>query len=75
MMIACINPNERGIHIDESLIEEADEKYNQYTIDELEDSLKNKSFENYSIEENVPQISLLDMKTITETLKNRIVNV
>jgi hypothetical protein len=75
MYIACINPNEHGVHIDESLIEEADKIYNDMTIEELKQAFSSKSMETLSIEENVPETSLVDVKNIVEILKNRTVTI
>lgn len=75
MKIACINPNETGVHIDEDLIESADEEYNTHTIEELEEILLTKNFSNLSVGNNIPEISLPDLKSITGILKERVVNI
>jgi hypothetical protein len=74
MYIACINPNEHGVHINEALIEEADKVYNDMTIEELKQAFASKSMETLSIEENVPETSLVDVKNIVEILSKRIIN-
>ena len=75
MYIACINPNEHGVHIDENFIEEADRTYNDMTIEELKQAFNSKSMQTLSIEENVPETSLVDVKNIIEVLKNRTVTI
>lgn len=73
MKIACINPNPHGVHIDEALIEKADEEYDEYTTNELLEVIKTKNLEPLSVSEEVTQLSIPEIKNITELLKNRIV--
>ena len=75
MWICCKNPNEEGIHIDEELIEEDDLLYNDHSINELKEVLKNKSFEKLSAMEYTPETSLKDIKEIIGLLENRVVNI
>lgn len=75
MKIACLNPNQRGVHIDESLIEQADKEYNDYTIEELQNIVKNKDFSSLSVQENVPLLSLPDLKDIVHVLQNKVVKI
>jgi len=75
MMIVGINPNERGIHIDEGFYSNLDENYHNYSIDELQEAFKNKSFEPISVSTEVTELSLKEVVNITEVLKNRIVEV
>lgn len=75
MKIACINPNMHGVHINEDLIEKADEEYNEFTIDELEQAVASKDFSSLCIEEEVPVINLVELKDITEQLRNRVVSI
>lgn len=75
MKIACLNPNPHGVHIDESLIEQADNEYNDYTIEQLEEAVKTKSFENLSVQDNVPSVSLPDLKQIISVLQQKVVNI
>lgn len=73
MKIACLNPNPIGVHIDEELIECADEAYNEYTLEQLEEALKNRDFSELCIQEKIPVINLADLTSITEQLKQRVV--
>ena len=75
MMIVGINPNERGVHIDEGFYSNLDENYHKYSIDELQEAFKNKSFEPISVSTEVTELSLKEVVNITEVLKNRIVEV
>lgn len=75
MKIACLNPNEIGVHIDYELIKQADEEYNDYTIEQLQEIVKTKSFENVSVGENLPLLNLQDIKDIAEILKQKIVKI
>lgn len=75
MYIACINPNKHGVHIDESLIEEADRIYNDMTVEQLKEAFASKSLETLSIDdEHVPETSLKDVQNIVQILSNRVVN-
>ena len=75
MMIVGINPNERGVHIDEGFYSNLDENYHNYSIDELQEAFKNKSFEPISVSTEVTELSLKEVVNITDILKNRIVEV
>lgn len=77
MKIACINPNGRGIHVKDELIEEADKEYNEYSINELYEIVKNDSFRNIIPDSIAPKITveMVDLKKIAEMLKNKVVNI
>lgn len=75
MKIACINPNEHGVHIDYELIKEADEQYDEYTIEELQNVISQKTLAPLSIEEEITELSIPEVQNITELLKNRIVTI
>jgi len=75
MKIACLNPNDYGVHIDESLIEQADNEYNEYTIQELEQIAKSKNFSSLSVSGNNPLVNSLDLENITLLLKNKTVKI
>jgi|694.fasta_scaffold00478_49 hypothetical protein len=75
MYIACINPNEQGVHIDEKLLEEADRVYSDMGIEELKEAWKNKSLDTFSIEDEVPETSLKDVQNIITILQNRIITI
>lgn len=63
---------------DEENIEEHlvyfDEIYHNESIEELELALKNKNFDVLNVQEESPIINLIDLKQITQSLKNKIVN-
>lgn len=75
MKIACLNPNEIGIHIDESLIEEADEQYNEYTLEELQQVISQKTLKPLSVEEEVTNLSIPEVVNIKDLLSKRVVNI
>lgn len=75
MKIACINPNEHGVHIDYELIKEADEQYDEYTIEELQKVISQKTLAPLSIQEEITELSIPEVQNITELLKNRIVTI
>lgn len=75
MMIVGINPNERGVHIDDAFYSNLDENYHNYSIDELQEAFKNKSFEPISVSTEVTELPFKEVLNITEVLKNRIVKV
>lgn len=75
MKIACINPNEHGVHIQEELIEKADEEYDEFVMEELLQAVANKTVVNLSVEEEVTQLSIPEIKNVTELLRNRIVTI
>lgn len=72
MFIACINDKPHGVHWDEDAISAFDEEYHDLTIEQLEEALENKSFADFSVEGNLPDVSLSDIKTITEMLQDRV---
>lgn len=75
MMVAGINPNERGVHISEDFYADIDGNYHNYSLEELEYSLKNKSLESTSVSTAMSEVSLKDIESISNMLKNRIVNI
>ena len=75
MMIVGINPNERGIHIDEGFYSNLDENYHNQSIDELQKSLKNKSFEPISVSTEVTELSIKEVVNVTDILRNRVVEI
>jgi len=75
MKIACINPNEQGVHIDESLIEEADEQYDEYTLEELQQVISQKTLKPLSVEEEVTNLSIPEVVNIKELLSKRVVTI
>lgn len=75
MMIVGINPNERGIHIDEGFYSNLDENYHNQSIDELQEALKNKSFEPISISTEVTELTIKEVANVTDILRNRVVEI
>lgn len=75
MKIACINPNSYGVHIEDEFIEKADEEYNEYTLEELKEAISTKCVENLSVQDEITELSIPEVKNISEILKSRIVKV
>lgn len=75
MFIACINDKPHGVHFDEEALTSFDEEYNNITIDELEQAIKNKSFSPASVEDKVSPITFVDLQNIKEMLNKRKVNI
>lgn len=73
MFIACINDKPHGIHFDEKTIAAFDEEYNNFTINELEEALRDKSFSVASVESYISPIKFTDIQTIKDLLKQRVV--
>lgn len=75
MFIVCVNNKPHGVHYDEGNLDLFDDEYNKFTIGELEQSIANKSFEAISIKENIPEVTIKDIKTISEILKQKLIKV
>lgn len=75
MMIVGINPNERGVHISEDFYADLDDNYHNYSLEELEHALQNKSVEATSVSTAMSEVSLKDVEVISNLLKNRIVTI
>jgi hypothetical protein len=75
MFVACVNDKPIGTHFDESALSAFDSEYHDFTLFELEEAAKTKSFEKLSVQETVPAVSLVDLNTIKEMLKERIKDV
>ncbi len=72
MFVACVNDKPQGVHFDESALSAFDSEYHDLTLSELEEAAKSKSFDTLSIQDNVPAISLADLNTIRNMLKDRV---
>ena len=72
MFICCINDKEYGEHFEETEVTSFDEEYNNLTVTELEESIRNKSFSAVSIQDEVANLTPIDMECVKEILKNRI---
>jgi hypothetical protein len=72
MKIALLNPNEHGVHIDEKLLEASDAEYNDVTIEQLEEVLRNANLATIKIKEHVTPLDLSDIENIKNALKDRV---
>ena len=78
MFIAAVTTqDEQGNYedIDDQELVNFDELYHNETLEELETSLKEKSLSKVSVAELVTELSIPEVKNITELLKNRVVTV
>lgn len=73
MFVCCTMEKEDYDNLEDIL--DFSEEYCNSTIEELDESLKNKSFEKISCQENVPVLTIKEVENITEILKNRIITV
>jgi hypothetical protein len=72
MFIACVNDKPLGTHFDEDALAAFDSEYHDVALSQLEEAARNKSFEALSVQNEVPAVSLVDLNTIKEMLKNRV---
>lgn len=72
MFIACINDKPIGQHFDEDSLSAFDEEYNNLTIQELEEAIKDKSFKVASVEDKVSPITFTDLESIKNMLQSRV---
>lgn len=72
MFVACVNDQPIGTHFDEDSLSAFDSEYHDLTLDQLEEAASKKSFETLSVQENVPAVSLVDLKVIKDLLKTRV---
>jgi hypothetical protein len=77
MFIASIlDIDEEGNYMDEGVnILDLDEQYHNLSIQELEEALKNKSFEVISSQDKISPVNMIDVATIKEMLKDRVKNI
>jgi hypothetical protein len=75
MMIVGINPNPQGVHISEDFYADLDGNYHNYSLEELEHALQNKSVESVSVSNAVAEVSLKDIQSIKELLSKRVINI
>ena len=78
MFIACtveIDENGNYLNVNEGDINNFDEEYHNITISELQEVIKTKDFSSLSVQENVPLLSLPDLKDIVNVLQNKIVKI
>ncbi len=72
MFIAAINDKPHGQHFDDGALSAFDEEYHDHTLGELEKAVQSKTFDGISIKANAPAVSLVDLGTIKNLLKNRV---
>lgn len=75
MFIACINDKPHGKHFDDGALSVFDEEYHDYTLNELEEVVKNKNFDSISVKDNLPAVSMVDVNTIKDLLRSRITKI
>lgn len=75
MFICCINDKSIGEHFSEEDLSAFDEEYNHYSIEELEESLEEKSFGAIGVKNEVSPLTVLDMENVKNMLKGRIVEI
>ena len=76
MFIAAVMPLEAyGEHVDSGEINDYSEEYYNIALEEIEEQLKNKSYETLSCQENVPALAIVDIKDIATQLRNRVVSI
>mgnify|MGYP000940811036 CR=1 FL=1 len=75
MMVVGINPNERGVHIEEGFYSNLDENYHNYSLEVLQEALKNKSFEPISVSTEVTELTIKEVANVTDILRNRVVEI
>ena len=63
------------VDIDSQAVVNFDELYHNQSIDELQKSLKNKSFEPISVSTEVTELSIKEVVNVTDILRNRVVEI
>lgn len=63
------------IDIDSQAVVNFDELYHNQTIDELQEALKNKSFEPISVSTEVTELTIKEVVNVTDILRNRVVEI
>lgn len=69
MFIAAVNDKPAGVHFDDGALSAFDEEYHDFTLGELEEAIKNKSFDSISIKGNDPVVPI---ESIVDMLKTRV---
>lgn len=75
MFVACINDKPHGVHYDSDGLSAFDEEYNNLTIQELEEAIKDKSFKVASVENNISPIAFTDLTAIRDMLSHRVIQI
>lgn len=63
------------VDIDSQAVVNFDELYHNQSIDELQEALKNKSFEPISVSTEVTELSIKEVANVTDILRNRVVEI
>ncbi len=63
------------IDIDSQAVVNFDELYHNQSIDELQEALKNKSFEPISVSTEVTELTIKEVANVTDILRNRVVEI
>lgn len=63
------------VDIDSQAVVNFDELYHNQSIDELQEALKNKSFEPISISTEVTELTIKEVANVTDILRNRVVEI
>jgi hypothetical protein len=74
-IVGVVELDQYSEHVDKGDISDYSEVYFNSSLEELEQELKNKSFEKLSCQDNVPALAIADIINIKDALKNRIVNI
>lgn len=76
MFIVGVMPlEEYSKDIDDGVLADYSNEYFNESVKELEEQLATRSYEKLSCQENVPALAIVDIKSITEALKARIVKI
>lgn len=76
MFIVGVMPlEEYSKDIDDGVLADYSNEYFNESVKELEEQLATRSYEKLSCQENVPALAIVDIKSITESLKARIVKI
>ncbi len=74
MFVASVlDINDYKKHLDSGNINDFSQEYFNISVEELEKDLANKSFENMVCQDNVPDVTIMDIQEIKNLLKQRVV--
>lgn len=73
-IVGIVNLQEYSDYVDSEDISSYSEEYSLLSVSELEMQLQAKSWDKLSCQDNVPAVSIVDIKEITKALKERIIN-
>lgn len=73
--VAIVDFDDYKEFVETQEIAELSEVYYNESIEFLQETLKNKQFANLTCQEKLPEVSLKDVESISNMLKNRIVNI